>query len=142
MGHGPNSKCFEPVTFLVPGLEDSIRSYSLENSRDVDLGLITIAFESHKDTISILISSTHLLGEMPSSYLMIEKKPVLIYTGLEEIARQSRDYQEYIIEITNPFLESVGKDQDGRWNLPSTYNPPAWRVKVVNGRIVKKTVVN
>lgn len=129
------------ATINVPGILDTLRRY---RSQSFDgFGILTIDCEYSNDSTFLFLSSTRGLGEMPCHYLMLDEKPVLVYSGAESVLEFSEAYARRIHELIDPFVEKFEVDENGIVkSVPSNFNPIIWKVSVVQGKIVDMTIID
>jgi hypothetical protein len=135
------------VKINIPEFVDSLRGYYKQNLADEKSGVITIDFRIRNDTsifyVSSIIDKGSIKDSAPGYYSMVDKFPVLVYTGIEKNLTFDSLYLANLYKVTDSFLEEYLEDEDGSIiQVPPNYNPVTWRIETVSQRIVKTEVLN
>lgn len=126
---------------------DSLRGYYKQNLAKERGGVITIDFQLKNDTsifyVSSIIDKGLIKDTPPGYYSIVDEFPVLFYTGIEKNLTFDSLYLAKLYEATDSFLEEYIEDEDGSIiQVPPNYNPVAWRIEIMSGRIVKADIIN
>lgn len=147
-----NKKMSIPLNFGVVEINssefvDSLRGYYKQNLAKERGGVITIDFQLKNDTsifyVSSIIDKGLIKDTPPGYYSIVDEFPVLFYTGIEKNLTFDSLYLAKLYEATDSFLEEYIEDEDGSIiQVPPNYNPVAWRIEIMSGRIVKADTIN
>jgi hypothetical protein len=135
------------VRINTPELVDSLRGYYKQNLVNEKSGVITIDFQIRNDTSILYVSSIidkALIGHNPPGYYsIVDKFPVLFYTGIEKNLTFDSLYLANLYRTIDPFLEEYVEDDDGSIiQVPPNYNPVTWKIEMVSQRIIKTEILN
>lgn len=138
---------FGRVKINTPEFVDSLRGYYKQNLVNEKSGVITIDFQIRNDTsvfyVSSIIDKVSIEQNPPGYYSIVDKFPVLFYTGIERNLTFDSLYLANLYRTIDPFLEEYIEDDDGSIiQVPPNYNPVTWKIEMVSQRIIKTEILN
>lgn len=129
------------ISMEVAGLMDTIRSYANHNLDEIGLVTIRLKSSEFEDTTYLYIASTKGLGDIPRHYFVVDNRPVLVYTGLENLIHFDSSYVHQIETLAKPYIEEWVIAEDGTvLSVPSNYNPEVWKIDVFDRKILHKKI--
>lgn len=127
-------------------LQETLNDYFIEHLQEEGEGVIMVDFRNNDNTSTFIIYSSlseDLKKSPPSYYTVIDKVPVLFYTGLESHLLFDSLYLESLEKDVSPFLEEYIEDDEGNiLQMPPSYNPAVWKIEVVGDSLIKKEILN